>query len=158
MNFLCDEMLQGLGRWLRAAGYDTAIERDGAPDRTLIQRSVREERLLITRDGKLLEHRNAARRVVLLRGNGLEDCARELTERLTLNWLYRPFSRCLLCNAVLSPAPPERWDEVPPLSRFAPSRPTQCPQCDRLYWEGGHVHRMRAHLSAWQHLAGHASR
>jgi uncharacterized protein with PIN domain len=24
-GFLCDEMLRGLGRWLRAAGYDTVI-------------------------------------------------------------------------------------------------------------------------------------
>ncbi|NIO40077.1 MAG: hypothetical protein GTO41_07735, partial [Burkholderiales bacterium] len=23
MRFLCDEMLKGLARWLRAAGYDT---------------------------------------------------------------------------------------------------------------------------------------
>lgn len=133
MRLLCDEMLQGLGRWLRA------------------------ERLLVTRDGKLLEHRGAARRVVLLRGNGLENCARELTERLALNWLHRPFSRCLLCNAVLSPASPERWDDVPPASRLAASRPAQCLQCGRLYWEGGHVRRMRERLIAWQHLAGRAS-
>jgi hypothetical protein len=25
LRFLCDEMLRGLGRWPRAAGYDTVI-------------------------------------------------------------------------------------------------------------------------------------
>ena len=25
MKFLCDEMLKGLGRWLRVAGYDTVM-------------------------------------------------------------------------------------------------------------------------------------
>jgi uncharacterized protein with PIN domain len=28
---LCDEMLKGLGRWLRAAGYDTVIAAAGFP-------------------------------------------------------------------------------------------------------------------------------
>jgi hypothetical protein len=30
-RFLCDEMLRGLGRWLRAAGYDTVIAEVGFP-------------------------------------------------------------------------------------------------------------------------------
>jgi hypothetical protein len=30
-RFLCDEMLHGLGRWLRAAGYDTVIAESGIP-------------------------------------------------------------------------------------------------------------------------------
>jgi H+/gluconate symporter-like permease len=29
VRFLCDEMLKGLGRWLRAAGYVTAIATGG---------------------------------------------------------------------------------------------------------------------------------
>jgi uncharacterized protein len=29
LRFLCDEMLRGLGRWLRAAGYDTVIADGG---------------------------------------------------------------------------------------------------------------------------------
>ena len=28
-RFLCDEMLKGVGRWLRAAGYDTVIAAGG---------------------------------------------------------------------------------------------------------------------------------
>jgi uncharacterized protein with PIN domain len=27
LRLLCDEMLKGIGRWLRAAGYDVAIRR-----------------------------------------------------------------------------------------------------------------------------------
>jgi uncharacterized protein with PIN domain len=32
MRLLCDEMPTGIGRWLRAAGYDTAIAASGASD------------------------------------------------------------------------------------------------------------------------------
>ena len=35
---MCDEMLLRLGRWLRAAGYDTAIAEGGMEDPALIAR------------------------------------------------------------------------------------------------------------------------
>ena len=36
MKLLCDEMLKGLARWLRAAGHDTELAEDGTSDRALI--------------------------------------------------------------------------------------------------------------------------
>lgn len=39
LRLLCDEMLKGIGRWLRAAGYDTAIAQDGVADEDLLARS-----------------------------------------------------------------------------------------------------------------------
>lgn len=49
MKFLCDEMLNRPGRWLRVAGYDVPMLRDGTYDRALIQRAVEEHRLPVTR-------------------------------------------------------------------------------------------------------------
>ena len=53
MHLFCDEMLARLGRWLRAAGYDTAIAEGGMPDTALIARCVTEPRVLLTRDRHL---------------------------------------------------------------------------------------------------------
>jgi uncharacterized protein len=53
LRFLCDEMLRGLGRWLRAAGYDTLIADGGIPDRILAQRCAMEKRVLLTKDQPL---------------------------------------------------------------------------------------------------------
>ena len=39
MRLLCDEMLRGLGRWLRAAGHDVVIA-SGEPDRALLDRAA----------------------------------------------------------------------------------------------------------------------
>jgi hypothetical protein len=36
-------MVHGLGRWLRAAGYDTVIAKGGIPDRELARRCAGEE-------------------------------------------------------------------------------------------------------------------
>ena len=52
-RFLCDEMLHGLGRWLRAAGYDTVIVKGGIPDRELARRCAGEDRILLTKDRHL---------------------------------------------------------------------------------------------------------
>src|SRR5689334_350075 len=38
LRLMCDEMLLRLGRWLRAAGYDTAFAAGGADDAALIAR------------------------------------------------------------------------------------------------------------------------
>lgn len=151
MRFLCDEMLQRLGRWLRAAGYDTLVARDASPDRILLLRAVREGRHLITRDRKLIEHRAAPGTVVLLSGNALETCARELGTRLPIDWLHQPFTRCTVCNTPLTLAPDERRTELP--ADLHGSEVFACPGCERLYWEGAHVRRMRARLAAWSRQA-----
>lgn len=144
MRMLCDEMLKGLARWLRAAGYDVAMEPDGTADRILVERALRENRLLLTRDRSLLEIRHAMRVVLLLQGNDLESCVREITRKLNIDWLFNPFSRCSLCNTQLVDA--ERPADFP-----ADIETTfLCPNCNKYYWHGGHVDRMRQQLERWQ--------
>jgi len=144
MKLLCDEMLKGLARWLRTSGYDVVMEPDGRPDRMLVQRALAENRLLLTRDRFLLQIRDAVQVAVLLEGNGLEPCARELTRKLDIDWLHKPFSRCSRCNTPLEEA--RRAPEWPPdvLQAY------HCPTCDKYYWQGGHVERMRRRLEGWQ--------
>jgi len=144
MKFLCDEMYKGLARKLRTAGYDVEMEPDGTRDRQLIQRAMQEGRLLLTRDGTLLEIRDAKQVVVLLESDGLEACAREVTNKLCVNWLLNPFSRCSLCNTPLMET--ERPQDFPP----DVSEAFICPTCEKYYWRGGHVERMRRRLEQWQ--------
>lgn len=149
MKFLCDEMLRGLGRWLRAAGYDTAIAGDGAADRDLLHQAVVEGRIVVSRDRRLLEHRAAAGRVVLLAAEGIDGWARELSARLPVDWSYRPFSRCLLCNSPLQPAAPSARAGLPPSVAALSGSLHRCPRCHKIYWDGGHVRRMRARLAGF---------
>lgn len=148
LRLVCDEMLKGLARWLRAAGHDACVGPDGASDRSLLARAIAESRWLITRDAGLTRLRQAGDVVLVLGENGLDRCARELTGRLDVDWLYAPFTRCLRCNSMLQQGPP-------PLASCAVSPPPRrdlrhCPNCKRVYWEGSHVRRMRRQLSAWQ--------
>lgn len=148
-RFLCDEMLGRLAHWLRAAGYDTDIADESVNDRALLAQAVKEKRLFITRDRKLTEYRHAPGVVVLLHSNSMHDCAKELQKYLSINWLINPFSRCMLCNTPLTIAAPSCLEKVPKQSRASVKQLFYCPQCDKFYWEGSHVRRLRNMFSQW---------
>ncbi len=157
MKFLCDEMLQRLGSWLRAAGYDTLIESDGRDDYALLREAIAEQRQLLTRDRKLLEYRRAPGHVILLEGNNLEECAASLSRQLPIDWLSRPFTRCLICNTELRPADEARQAAMPADVRRQDGT-LYCPTCNKVYWDGSHVRRMRHRLKQWQQTLGTPAR
>jgi len=142
-------MLGNLGHWLRAAGYDTLIAGSHTTDRALVERAIADERVLLTRDRKLQEIRGAEGRAVLLRDAPIEDLVADVTARFGIDWLARPFSRCLVCNLALSPAPETARERLPAGVREAAVAINHCRQCDKLYWPGGHVRRMLARLERW---------
>lgn len=145
-RFLCDEMLKGLGRWLRAAGYDTLILEDGESDAVLLKRARDEERLLITRDRALAEQANGI--VILLQCNSLNECAAMLSQAMNIDWHFRAFSRCMVCNSPLLSASAQQRKQIPDDAQ-QDELVLYCPVCDKLYWQGSHVIRMRAQLQRW---------
>jgi uncharacterized protein with PIN domain len=146
-------MLHGLGRWLRAAGYDTVIAGGGIPDRALAARCAEEDRVLLTKDRQLASPVSAIAPVVLLPGNGIDETARALRIALHIDWQCAPFTRCLVDNRPLEAAPPHLVMQVPERSRAAGGPFWVCPNCGRLYWPGGHVRRMQQRLAVWQQEA-----
>jgi uncharacterized protein len=145
-RFLCDEMLTGLGRWLRIAGYDTAIAARGCRDRDLVEQAHAEERILLTRDRRLVETRRANDRTVVLVCDGIDACAKELAQRLSLDWSLDPLSRCSVCNTRLDLADRRLRETLPPRIRALGATVHVCPCCSRLYWEGSHIRRIRKRL------------
>ena len=148
MRLFCDEMLARLGRWLRAAGYDTAIAEGGLGDAEIIARCIAEDRTLLTRDRHLAAIAQCRVSVVRLDDTTLTAQAHALRAGLDIagldvDWQHAPFSRGLVDNTPLDRAPPERAEQVPPNSRAAGGPLRLGPECGRLYWPGGHVRRMR---------------
>jgi hypothetical protein len=141
----CDVGLKGLARWLRAAGHDTLIAPDGLDDAFLLA-WLGEGRRLLTADRGLAR---TARRATLVDGAGVDAQALLLRESLGLDWLYRPFSRCLVDNAELLPLPERARQHLPEAARALPGPFRRCPACGRVFWPGSHVRRMRAKLERW---------
>lgn len=148
-KFLCDEMLNKLAHWLRAAGYDTELADESSKDKFLLEKAIKEKRFFITRDRKMSVYRHAAGTVILLHSNDMHRCAEELQRILSINWLIKPFSRCMLCNTLLVSADPSLIEKVPEQSRASAKQLRHCPKCDKLYWEGSHVRRLKNMFNRW---------
>lgn len=150
-HFLCDEMLQRLGRWLRAAGYDTAIAMAGMDDRDVVQLANDENRLLLTRDRHMARFRNGRGRIVLLEQNSLSAEVAEVSTRFAIDWQLRPFTRCLECNTPLIPATAVQRARLPEGALNVSNVVMSCPRCNKLYWYGSHARRMRHTLENFAH-------
>ncbi|MBV8591264.1 MAG: Mut7-C RNAse domain-containing protein [Acetobacteraceae bacterium] len=152
MRLLCDAMLAGLARWLRAAGYDTALVPPGASDARVLGLCGEEHRVLVSRDRTLVAHAGREIRTVLLTGDDLTGHARTLAARLGLDWTYAPFTRCMVDNTPLRAAASDELDQIPPRSRALPGPFRTCPACGRVFWPGSHARRMMARLQYWRSL------
>jgi uncharacterized protein with PIN domain len=143
-------MLRGLGRWLRVAGYDTLIAEGGLPDRLLAARCAEEDRILLTKDRELAATAAGVSKAVLITGTGVDDAALVLRDSLGIDWQCAPFTRCIIDNRPLEPAPSDFAARVPERSRAAGGPLRVCPDCGRIYWPGSHVRRMQQRLAEWQ--------
>jgi uncharacterized protein with PIN domain len=153
LRLLCDDMLAGFARWLRAAGYDTALAEPGASDAVLVARCAAEGRVLITRDRRLARQAGSQIQIVLLVGDDQDRQALDLAEALGIDWTLAPFTRCLMDNAMLDPASADEIAAMPERSRALPGPFRACPVCGRVYWPGSHVRRMNQRLAAWREAA-----
>jgi len=151
MRFLCDEMLGRLARYLRAAGYDTTQAAGGAADGALLAQARREGRRFVTCDSRIVLHRAAEGVAVVLPLGTLDEVAHALSAATAVDWLHRPFTRCLVDNSLLTAASATDRARVP--CDVAMDAARACRRCGRTYWAGSHHRRMLARLRAWQEAA-----
>lgn len=154
MRLLCDEMLAGLARWLRAAGYDTILVRSGMSDAAVIEECRAQGRVLVSRDRQLVREAGPEMPAVLLASDDMDDHARTLADALDLDWTFAPFTRCMVDNTLLQPADPGDLARMPVQARSLPGPFRTCPRCRRVFWPGSHVRRMGDQLRRWRSLAG----
>lgn len=149
MMFLCDAMLGGLAKWLRAAGYDTYYAREGTDidDRTLTEKALREGRVLLTGDKGFLERapvRDGRLELLLLPHLTVEEQLQAVVERFGLT--PRP-SRCMECNGELEGvALGEVEGLVPPGVLERCREFWRCRGCGRIFWHGSHWARISGRL------------
>ena len=142
-RFAADAMLGRLARWLRALGFDTSYDAALA-DAALVRLAQDEGRVLLTRDRHLLRELRPMRAHEVRQDDPLAQL-RELVAALDLPAPADLFTRCMLCNGVLSPPLQEReWAPLVPPGLVEIRGPVRCcPACGKVYWHGSHVRRMR---------------
>ncbi|HUH98155.1 MAG TPA: Mut7-C RNAse domain-containing protein [Anaerolineales bacterium] len=141
-RFLLDCHLGRLAAHLRMLGFDCLYQND-YEDSAMAEIIQREERILLTRDRRLL-----MRKVILqgycLRSPEPREQLLEVIARFGLKDRIQPFHRCLRCNQPLEMIGKDLiLDRLEELTRKYFDEFHICPNCKQIYWKGSHYERMR---------------
>ena len=141
-RFVLDGHLGRLNSHLRMLGLDCLYEHDYADD-ALLRISVKDNRVLLTRDRRLLM-RKSITLGYLVRSLEPWRQLREVVHRFGLERWIRPFQRCLRCNHLLEVVQKEDiLDRLEPLTKLYFEEFRICPACRQIYWKGSHFDRMQ---------------
>lgn len=144
-RFVLDNHLGRLATLLRLLGFD-ALYRNNFQDEELAEIASSDERILLTRDHRLLM-RKVVKRGYWVRSLQPEEQAREVVRRFQLAGHIQPFRRCPRCNTLLEPAEKEAiLDRLQPLTRQYYDEFHRCPGCGQIYWKGSHYERICTQL------------
>jgi hypothetical protein len=140
--FILDNHLGQLATYLRMLGFD-CLYRNDYQDNELARVSIEENRVLLTRDRRLLM-RKAIRRGYCIHQTDPRLQAAEVLRRFNLTNQVQPFQRCLRCNGTLQPvAKHDVIERLEPLTRKYYDEFHICPSCKQVYWKGSHYEHMQ---------------
>jgi uncharacterized protein with PIN domain len=141
-RFLLDCHLGRLTTHLRMLGFDCLYQND-FEDSIMADIVQREERILLTRDRRLLMRKVILHGYCLRSLNSLEQLT-EVIQRFDLVSKIRPFHRCLRCNHPLEAVEKDAiLDRLEPLTKQYFDTFHVCPACGQIYWKGSHYERMQ---------------
>ena len=136
-RFVVDVNLGRLARLLRVLGFDVWWSSD-ADDQSLVDISLEQQRILLTRDRALLKRRIITHGLFVHSDNPEEQTI-EVLRRLDLGQRLAPLTRCVRCNGrLVAVAKEEVIDRLEPLTRRYYSDFSRCEECGRIYWPGSH--------------------
>jgi uncharacterized protein with PIN domain len=137
--FIVDSMLGTLAKWLRILGFDTLYFRS-IDDNELIRISKQQQRILITRDSRLIKSKKIGRHIFI----HSEDLEKQLNEVLSFlsseTFSFNFFSRCIKCNGILMKVEKNSIFNVVPEYIYRNNESFfRCSKCGKVYWEGSHI-------------------
>ena len=138
-RFLTETSLELLARRLRILGHDVEIVR-GARLEALCDEARRSQRIALTTSAR--HPRRYADVAVIAVPRAVSAAVRWIDSSYAP--AGAPFSRCAACNTVIETRPAaEAQGRAPEAIVRAARWLTHCPGCDRWYWHGSHVDRLR---------------
>ena len=141
-RFVLDNHLGRLAAYLRMLGFDCLYQNDYTDD-ALAEALTEEERILLTRDRRLLMRKVVKHGYCPRSLDSLEQLA-EVIRRFDLTRQIVPFHRCLRCNHPLEQVSKEAvLNQLEPLTKRYYEEFQICPSCQQIYWKGSHYERMQ---------------
>jgi uncharacterized protein with PIN domain len=136
-RFVVDGHLGQLATYLRLFDLD-ACYRNDYHDEELAQIAFEEERVLLTRDVRLLMRKNIIYGY-WLRSKEPKEQIKEVLRRFGLKSTAAPWRRCLRCNGRLERVPKQEIEgRLEPLTKKYNHMFHICQECDQIYSKGSH--------------------
>jgi hypothetical protein len=140
-SFILDVHLGKLARYLRLLGFDT-LYRNDYTDLEIIEISIKENRIIITRDVGILKN-HKVNRGYWLRSQDSKQQLNEVLKKFDLYSSINIFSRCTLCNGIIVSISKEKIvEKLQPKTFEYFDEFFQCTSCKKIYWEGSHFNNM----------------
>lgn len=145
-RFILDVHLGKLAKYLRLLGFDVVYEIN-LSDETIVERSYKERRIVLTRDVGLLKNKRITHGHWMHNTNP-DKQVEEVLKRFNVTKQCRPFTRCLICNGLLKKIGKKKIiADIPPLSQKYYKTFVQCQSCKKIYWEGSHYNKLKSWLT-----------
>lgn len=154
--FICDAMLGGLARWLRAVGYETEFDVHIA-DGELVRRSYDEGKVLLTSDSGILDRYAVSEGLIDYVFVPRElDVVEQLGHVMGEMGLQPKKPRCMECGGEQKEVELNAVREsVPEKVREYCSRYWQCQRCGKVYWHGTHWESINQRIGRAVEIARH---
>ncbi|MDP8225542.1 MAG: Mut7-C RNAse domain-containing protein [Candidatus Lernaella stagnicola] len=140
--FLADRTCGRLAKWLRLLGFDCEFA-STAEIPALVQRAKRENRILLTKNSRLVPQADQISFLFLKSEITKEQLKQVLTECDLTIQCEAFLSICSICNEALDDI--DKRDVrglVPPFVYATRTTFRRCPGCGRIYWAGTHKIKM----------------
>jgi len=142
MRFIADVMLGKLAKRMRLRGFDVLYDH-AASDNEIIRLSLEQDRVILTRDTGLAARPVAANHL-FIKSDFVKEQLHQVLGTFHLETRAEPLTRCSLCNENLSPVSRhDVEDQVPEYVHEKHGSFSRCEKCERIYWEGTHVKKLR---------------
>lgn len=144
IKFVADSMLGSVARKLRIFGFDT-LYLAHVEDSEILKMGVDQDRIILTADKEFFKRivKFGAKGVLVGGSNELEDLE-HIFEKNRIRSIDSSHSRCSVCNGVLAEVnPKDVWELLPEKIVSNLKQLFKCSSCDKMYWEGSHIKRIR---------------
>jgi uncharacterized protein len=141
IKFILDVQLGKLAKYLRLFGFDT-IYQNNYEDKEIVQISLEEHRIILTRDIGLLKLKSVTHGY-FVRDQNSNGQLTEVLKHFDLLKTIDPFNRCIKCNGRLEMVEKEKIiEQLEPLTKKYFNKFYRCTHCQSIFWEGSHFDHM----------------
>jgi uncharacterized protein with PIN domain len=143
-KFIVDTMLLGLARWLRFLGFQTWHYQDR---QDLVERLNKEPEMIFLTASVSHASQIHPTHYLILTEEAFDKQLHKINEQFSIFQSMELLSLCTICNV-----PIERIDKMK-VKSTVPAKALvhfdafwNCPICQRVYWNGGHIKRLKEKL------------